>query len=219
MVPFGLLAISLSSLAIATATTIPVIFDIVFEQLEPPLTLVLGTFSCYVLPGNEQSLKIFRSSYIVTIAFDSTIFILAVLKLGRLCYANWSQSPVVSILLRDGTLLYATLALSNITNFVLFMRAFHHPFEGTSFTDVLFVVSSGTNNEITHALSTILVLRMIFNLREAGTEVYEGTHEWRSRMEHIPVRESIAFAARSQGSGGFHCQDDRDVDSDTIDIS
>ena len=24
---------------------------------------------------------------------------------------------------------------------------------------------------------------MIFNLREAGTEVYEGTEEWRSRIE------------------------------------
>jgi len=36
---------------------------------------------------------------------------------------------------------------------------------------------------MTHVLSVILVSRMIFNLREAGTEVYEGTEEWRSRIE------------------------------------
>jgi len=47
----------------------------------------------------------------------------------------------------------------------------------------LFVMSSGTNCELTHALSVILVSRMIFNLREVGSEVYEGTEEWRSRVE------------------------------------
>ncbi len=29
----------------------------------------------------------------------------------------------------------------------------------------------------------ILVSRMIFNLRDVGTEIYEGTEEWRSRVE------------------------------------
>jgi len=36
---------------------------------------------------------------------------------------------------------------------------------------------------MTHALSAILVSRMVFNLREAGTEVHEGTMEWHSRVE------------------------------------
>jgi len=62
-------------------------------------------------------------------------------------------------------------------------------FRGFTFTDafnfeaLLFVVSSGTNSELTHAFSAIFVSRMIFNLREAGTEIYEGTEEWRSRIE------------------------------------
>jgi len=36
---------------------------------------------------------------------------------------------------------------------------------------------------MTHALAVALISRMIFNLREVGTEVYEGTEEWRSRVE------------------------------------
>ncbi len=32
-------------------------------------------------------------------------------------------------------------------------------------------------------LSVILVSRMIFNLREVGTEIHEGTMEWHGRIE------------------------------------
>jgi len=91
-------------------------------------------------------------------------------------------SSVVSILLRDGTILYAVLAISNISSFVLFMRFIDGTNKGINYGSFLFVVSSGTNSEMTHALSAILVSRMIFNLREAGTEAREGTMEWHSRM-------------------------------------
>ncbi|KLO16186.1 hypothetical protein SCHPADRAFT_225156 [Schizopora paradoxa] len=139
------------------------------------------------------------SSYIATIVFDTSIFILAVWKMGKLHSAIQTyglQSSVTSILLRDGSLLYAVLAVSNITNFAIFMA--FRSVDGIWDTDFLFVTSSGTNNEMTHALSTILVSRMIFNLREVGTEVYEGTMEWRSRLERISAHESIVFRSRSR---------------------
>lgn len=47
-------------------------------------------------------------------------------------------------------------------------------------------------------LSTILVSRMIFNLREAGTEIYEGTHEWRSRLEQASALPPIVYAPRNR---------------------
>ncbi len=58
-------------------------------------------------------------------------------------------------------------------------------------------------------LSVILISRMIFNLREAGTEVYEGTMEWRSRIEretaimrfHVPttIRDDVSDSLDEEG--------------------
>lgn len=105
------------------------------------------------------------------------------------------------------------------------------------FNYFLFVVTSGTNNEVTHAyisfwilanpdqdtliidffpktfrLSVILVSRMIFNLREAGTEIHEGTMEWHSRIEReggttlrfcVPTTDSSDFWHNdSEGGNG-----------------
>jgi len=78
-------------------------------------------------------------------------------------------------------------------------------------TALLFVVSSGTNSELTHALSVILVSRMIFNLRDVGTEIYEGTGEWRSRIEREVA--SMRFRVPTtihDGSSGFMDRDGRD---------
>jgi len=100
------------------------------------------------------------------------------------------ESSFVSILLRDGSILYAILSISNAFNFIILML-------GTRGDNLSDKMSSGitTYNEMTPALSAILASRMIFNLREAGTEIYEGTEEWRSRIErttrdmrfHVPT--------------------------------
>ncbi|KLO16184.1 hypothetical protein SCHPADRAFT_224716 [Schizopora paradoxa] len=128
--------------------------------------------SCFVILdwSNVPNPRLFVSSYIASIAFDALNFILAVLKMGRRLTeirTCASQPSLVEILLRDGIILYLTLAISNVTNFIIFMRAFFFLEWDTLFTNTLFVVSSGTNGEMTHALSTILISRMIFNLREA----------------------------------------------------
>lgn len=47
-------------------------------------------------------------------------------------------------------------------------------------------------------MSTILVARMVFNLREAGTEVYEGTEEWRSRIEWSSELPIVTYGARNR---------------------
>ncbi|KLO16171.1 hypothetical protein SCHPADRAFT_223901 [Schizopora paradoxa] len=115
-----------------------------------------------------------------------------------------SHSSLASILLRDGSILYAILTISNISNFVLYMLFI----EGTDTTItrissnfVAFVVSSGTNSEMTHALSAILVSRMVFNLREAGTELQESTSEWRSRIEGQPIRQTNVHKLRAKKDG------------------
>lgn len=124
-----------------------------------------------------------------------------------------SRSSIVSILLRDGGILYAVLTISNFFNFIIFMRFFDRTNEYSVIfqNTFLFVMSSGTNCELTHALSVILVSRMIFNLRDVGTEIYEGTGEWRSRIEREVA--SMRFRVPTtihDGSSGFMDRDGRD---------
>ncbi|KLO16168.1 hypothetical protein SCHPADRAFT_938078 [Schizopora paradoxa] len=164
------------------------------------------TTSCFaeLLLGPNKSTKIFKASYITTILFDTLVFVLAAIKTGRMYSVSkmYRATPsIVAVLLRDGSLLYAILTISNLTNFVLF----EHFIDGTEVqvvrTTVGFVVSSGTNSELTHALSVIFISRMVFNLREVGTEVCEGTTQWRARIEpefstiqlHVPTSPDVSF--------------------------
>jgi len=175
-VPFGLLNVILSSFAIGSSGVAIGAFVYGILPGESGFNLVF----CLAEPnfGSNVSPLLFKLSYISIILFDAFIFLLAVTRTGRMYRANQlyrSHSSIVSILLRDGSILYAILAISNISSLVLFVL-FEEP-------TLLFVVSSGTNSEMTHALSVILVSRMLFNLREAGTDVHEGTKEWHSRIE------------------------------------
>jgi len=180
-VPFGLLNVVLSSFAIGTSGLTPVAIVFRFEGE------VVASCFAQPNPGSNVSALLFKLSYIFIILFDAFIFLLAVARTGKMYRAKQlyrSHSSIVSILLRDGTMLYAILAISNISSFVflmLFMNGADAAFNSVS--SFIFVVSSGTNGEMTHALSVILVSRMVFNLREAGTEVHEGTMEWHSRIE------------------------------------
>jgi len=181
-VPFGLLNVILSGLALGTSAVVDVGGLVMTGDTE-----VTTFISCFVQPdfGTFESPFLFKLSYTAIILFDTFIFLLAVARMGRMYRARQQHrqySSVVSILLRDGTILYAVLAISNISSFVLFMRFIDGTNKGINYGSFLFVVSSGTNSEMTHALSAILVSRMIFNLREAGTEAREGTMEWHSRM-------------------------------------
>jgi len=192
-VPFGLVNVVLSSLAVVSADSMT-LGELIDEFGQNPLSELnpnssIG-LSCFAAPNflRGVSLSRFRLSYIAILFFDTLMFIMAVIRIGRMYRLKQlysSRSSIASILLRDGGILYAVLIMSNLFNFVMFMRFFDKAndvsvvFHSTFF----FVVSSGTNSEITHALSAILVSRMIFNLRDVGTELYEGTEEWRSRIE------------------------------------
>ncbi|KLO16160.1 hypothetical protein SCHPADRAFT_223085 [Schizopora paradoxa] len=65
-----------------------------------------------------------------------------------------------------------------------------------------FVMSSGTNNEMTHVLSVVFVSRMIFGLRDLGTEITEGTDAWRTRVEQeeATIRFRVPTTVLSQSS-------------------
>ncbi len=43
---------------------------------------------------------------------------------------------------------------------------------------------------------------MIFNLREAGTEIYEGTEAWRSRVEREVMSTDMQFRVRATVASG-----------------
>jgi len=141
-----------------------------------------GTSSCYMTSNLDKETRLlFTLSYSVALIFDALIFILCVCRTVRMYQGSrWinTRFSLVSILLRDGCVLFAVLAASNL--FILMEYVLGSGGESVLH---LFVTSSGTTSEMTHALSAVLVPRMIFNLREAGTDVYEGTQEWHSRME------------------------------------
>ncbi|KLO16169.1 hypothetical protein SCHPADRAFT_938079 [Schizopora paradoxa] len=197
LIPFSLLSVVFSSLVIREAQ--------VYEFKETN-TITIGdvsynttiSASCFLDPSLDSECKesdtsvgmFYRLSYIVNISLDTLIFLLAATKTARMYSQSklcGMHSSLSTILLRDGSILYAMLAMSNITNFVLYMRSVQY---ATGNTDpFLFVVSSGTNSEMTHALSAILVSRMVFNLREAGTELHESTSEWRSRIEFQSIHQ------------------------------
>lgn len=194
-VPFGLLNIILSSLAIGSATTVT-IQEYVLAQ-ENVLTLVAS--SCFAVPNDIDggSLLLYKVSYTSTLLFDTLLFILAVIGTGRIFRPKRlyeSGTSIVAILFRDGSMLYAILTVSNLFNFIIIML-FFRGFKSFIFSPnaFFFVVSSGTNSEMTHTLSVVLVSRMIFNLREAGTEIYEGTEAWRSRVEREVMSTDMQF--------------------------
>jgi len=169
-----------------------------------------------VLPIKSGQILRYGLSYTAIILFDTWIFILSVTRMGRMYRAKrlfHSESSIVNILLRDGIILYAILTISNTFNFIAFMLTLRGA-TGTSTRafnpgTVIFVTSSGTNSELTHALSAILVSRMIFNLREAGTEVYEGTKEWHSRVERNVMVKDMRFRIPPKVS-----EDDAEIQED-----
>lgn len=56
---------------------------------------------------------------------------------------------------------------------------------------------------------------MIFNLREAGTEIYEGTAEWHSRLEQASVLPPVVYAAPNRREAE---ESEDDFGADTLDL-
>ncbi|KLO16182.1 hypothetical protein SCHPADRAFT_224874 [Schizopora paradoxa] len=191
-IPFAVLNTVLSSLAIGTAKVSIVSDESVLSSMGLNSRTPSATSFCFPTPSfapGSHSLSIFRLSYICILFFDTLIFVLALSRMGMMYCAkrfHGSQPSLVFILFRDGIMFFAILTISNLFNLVIFVRFFN---DAKSISDMarynafLFVVSSGTNSELTHSLSVILVSRMIFNLRDAGAKILEGTEDWRSRLE------------------------------------
>ncbi|KLO16167.1 hypothetical protein SCHPADRAFT_926684 [Schizopora paradoxa] len=171
-IPLAIVTITLSILAVKTAP--------VTKYWAPGLKGGAFDFpTCSLRPTTTEALTFYKLSYISTILFDTSIFILAVVKTGRMHYEGrvyTTHTPITTILLRDGCVLYAILAAINIANFVMFMLFIDTTATKTS---LVFVVCSGTNSEMTHALSVILVSRNVFNLRET----YDHSEAWCDSVE------------------------------------
>jgi len=124
-------------------------------------------------------------SFIITIAFDTLIFVLLGFRVAFLRFSgDWEllKSRLWTVLIRDGTLLFVVLLISNVAHFILFELSWNSR-EAVNTNMLHFLatlVLSGTNCELTRALAVALVSRMIFNLREIGTEAYESAAHWRS---------------------------------------
>ncbi|KLO15827.1 hypothetical protein SCHPADRAFT_244838 [Schizopora paradoxa] len=179
-----------------------------------PVTLS-PNLTCFLVPSllnKHQSLSRFEKSFIVTIAFDTLIFLLAFSRMIQTYKFSWSRSNLLKpsfsmVLLRDGCILFAALLVSHVNNLAFFESSWNN-FDGSPsalrnpFNHVV-VVSSGTNCELTHAISVVLVSRMVFNLREIGTEVYEGTQEFQTRLgrsvRDIEFRAPTSIAPTSIG--------------------
>ncbi|KLO12431.1 hypothetical protein SCHPADRAFT_941253 [Schizopora paradoxa] len=205
--PAAFVNIALSGLVLANVTFVSLVTEIPIIA-EDAGGFVIHSSSCFISPDPEREIVlIFKLSYISALLIDTVICILSVWKIGRIFFSRrcmYTISSLTSILLRDGCVLYIALLISNVFSFVAYTQQLETMISTSVFLPAnfpetasetalrtreeplkyLFVISSGTNSELTHALSVVLISRMIFNLREVGTEIYESTRKWRSRIEH-----------------------------------
>jgi len=91
---------------------LPALFAFIFSLLLVSEKGAGVTFSsCFTQPSfNNESPLLFKLSYVAIILFDTFIFVLAAARTGWMYRAKQlrrSHSSIVSILLRDGTMLYA----------------------------------------------------------------------------------------------------------------
>ncbi|KAH8119259.1 hypothetical protein DFH11DRAFT_1563932 [Phellopilus nigrolimitatus] len=115
------------------------------------------------VPSGLVSNISFKFSWLSNLLFDTTVFLLTVSKTYKMCKEHRHigiQSPLVFLLMRDGSMFYAVLAAANLINFLLFLR------KENRFPEE----SAGNNSMLTHTISVTLTSRMILNLREAGSQ-------------------------------------------------
>ncbi|KAG7087337.1 hypothetical protein E1B28_013313 [Marasmius oreades] len=117
-----------------------------------PANLPPGFIGCIPKPKAGTGLRL-PSIYIAALVFDATVF---ALTLGRAIYYRASSPliPLMTLVIRDGTLYFAVIFVVNLTNG--FMMALAPP-------DL-----SVINAPFASMIRTILVSRLMFNLRAAA---------------------------------------------------
>jgi len=124
------------------------------------IVLSFGDISLYrtCLPAHLQSASPFKISWALSLLFDSSIFVLTVSKTWKMIRVggrDGMHNRLPMLLMRDGSMFFAVMALANLTNLVVNIFA----------PDAFFTQSTGNNSVITHTLSVTLMSRLILDLR------------------------------------------------------
>jgi len=148
-IPLGIVNIVLASWALTKMKTINFTFGTGPLHTCVPTVLV-----------NESP---FIASWAMTIAFDTLISVLTICKTYRMHREHRRvgvESRLTEMLLHDGSQYYSIMTVANVLNFTLFWIL------SPSFNYIAF--SAGNNSETAHAISVIIVCRMMLNVMEAG---------------------------------------------------
>ncbi|KAL0568794.1 hypothetical protein V5O48_013191, partial [Marasmius crinis-equi] len=123
-----------------------------------PAPLPPGFIGC--VPSSKAGTGLRLSCiYIAALAFDATIFLLT---LGRAIYYHFTHSlvPLLTLVIRDGTLYFAVIFVVNLANVFLLSLA---P-----------VDLSALNAPFASMITATLVARLMLNLRRAADDVQES---------------------------------------------
>jgi len=115
------------------------------------------------VPAILESESPFKASWAVTIVFDTLVSVLTICKTYRMHHENRRvgvESRLTEMLLHDGSQYYSVMTVANVLNFALFWVL------APTFNYIAF--SAGNSSEITHAISVIIVCRMMLNVMEAA---------------------------------------------------
>ncbi|KAG7087191.1 hypothetical protein E1B28_013172 [Marasmius oreades] len=150
-----------------------------------PADLPPGFIGCIPHPKDATGLQL-SSLYIAALTFDATIF---ALTLGRAVYYRLTGSliPLITLVIRDGTLYFAVIFVVNLTNVFLLSLA----------TPDL----SAINAPFASMITAVLVARLMLNLRAAADTQVVSYGSYGSRSGHH-TRPHVAFNKHhSTGTG------------------
>ncbi|PAV18833.1 hypothetical protein PNOK_0567600 [Pyrrhoderma noxium] len=107
--------------------------------------------------------------------FDTMVFALTLYKSYKVNKEHKQvgmQSGLIKLLIRDGTLYYAVMAMANLSNLLLYEML----------SDSFFEQSAGNNSILTHTISSTLLSRIILNLRLEGSRTDTNSTRFSSRF-------------------------------------
>jgi len=146
-VPLGITNVVLAALCLTKVKTTP---------LSISTGALHSCFSALVLSETP-----FKTSWTITIVFDTLISVLTISKTYRMhCESRkvGIESRLADMILQDGSLYYSVMTAVNMINFALFWT------EDFDFIEA----SAGNSSEIAHSISVIIVSRMMLNIMEAA---------------------------------------------------
>ncbi|KAF8879499.1 hypothetical protein BD779DRAFT_1151143 [Infundibulicybe gibba] len=129
-----------------------------------PKTVVLQqTFGCYARPSYDTSIRL-ATAWEAMFAYDSIVFALTLVKTWRRRNVKFrmGELPIVSLLLRDGAIYFAVMALSNLANIMTFY--FCGPF------------LRGGLSTFSASISVTMMSRLMLNLHETASIGILSTH-------------------------------------------